>query len=295
MNANLRSLVTAVTITGLALGAVGFAQPRAPHRASLRPHPGAVGVTLPAPVVPDLAGPRGVTWPMVPQLSALPIGTTIELRFFDADPAEGAEARTVLGLTVGVDSEVVFGDEVAAALVEAESWEAAYLVVAVGETRRVVALPEGDGAAGPGAVGAHALRFATAGMDVGDSVTVAFYDADPAQGAAAIAILSFTYGVDSAIGFRAALEEAAVDAAASGDAAFAEVVTSPRSWTVDLKAVQARHAAAATRDRFERVRERMGDLAERLPALVERMRGRIGPFDEAFPWPPARGWPPGRR
>ena len=294
MNTQLRSLVTAVTITILALGAVGFAQPRAVHREVMRPRLGAVGVTLPAPVVPDLAGPHGVTWPMVPHLSALPIGTTIELRFFDADPAEGAEARTELGLTVGVDSEVVFGDEVAAALVEAESWEAAYLVVAVGETRRVVALPADEVAPGSRAVGAHALRFATAGMDVGDSVTVAFYDADPAQGAAAIATLSFTYGVDSAIGFRGALEEATVDAAASGDAAFAEVVTSPRSWTVDLKAVQAPRAAA-TWDRFERMRERMGDLAERLPALVERMRGRTGPFDETFPWPPARGWPPGRR
>jgi len=288
MNTNLRSLVTAVTITGLALGAVGFAQPRAAHREVMRPHLGAVGVTLPGPVVPDLAGPRGVTWPVVPQLSAWPIGTTIELRFFDADPAEGAEARTELGLTVGVDSEVAFGDEVAAALAEAESWEAAYLVVAVGETRRVVALTDDEVASGSRAVGAHALRFATAGMDVGDSVTVAFYDADPAQGAAAIATLSFTYGVDSAIGFRAALAEAAADAA------FAEVVTSPRSWTVDLKAVQAPRAAA-TWDRFERMRERMGDLAERLPGLVERMRGRTGPFDEAFPWPPARGWPPGRR
>jgi hypothetical protein len=288
MNTNLRSLATAFTVTGLALGSVGLAQPRAWPSAPARPALGAPGAAIVGLRVPGVAGPHMGAGAAVSNLAAWPIGTTVELRFFDADPADGEKPRSVVGLTVGVDSEVIFADAVAAAMDEAEGWEVAVLVVAVGEARRVVALPgEEVMVRGRHAGGVVTLRLATAGMRVGDGVTVTLFDGDPAQEGAALETLGFAYGVDSAIGFHAALAEAVIGAA------YAEVVTSPRSWTIDLKTVQARRGAM--RDRLEHLREHMGDLPARFPVLTERMRERLGAADGEHRLPDVRRLMPGRR
>ncbi len=205
----------------------------------------------------------------LPLVRALPIGTAVEVAFFDADPAAGATAVTTLALTVGVDSEVAFAEAFAAARETAAAWDAAFLVVSTGEQVRTVDLPlatddvDDAGVRGGGARGG-ALRTSLAGMAQGDTIQVAFYAGDPAAGGTPLETLAFVYGVDSEIGFRAALSDAAEDAAA------AIVTIPPRSVTLDLSALT----------------ERLGDARA---TMAERMLERRGDAGGRF-----EGWMPGR-
>lgn len=262
-----RRILTPVLVTGLLLGGVGLAQGR----------DGPVGAPVGGPAAGPVGGhagmgPRGAHGPApmalhdgaaLPLLARLPIGTTLEVAFFDADPASGAAAVTTLAITVGVDSEAAFGEAFAEGRAAASEWEAAYLTVATGEIRRTIDLPEADAAQLPRRAGdAFALRLLPAGLDDGDTVTVELYDADPADGGNLLETLAFVHGVDSAIGFRADVDEALEGAAV------VVVTSSPRSMTVDLKAVGDRAAGVAERlggaaDRMGRMAERLGDAAER--------------------------------
>ncbi|MBW6456040.1 MAG: hypothetical protein K0A98_09130 [Trueperaceae bacterium] len=151
------------------------------------------------------AGARGGL--ALPMLVGLPIGTTVEAAFHDADPASGAAPVTTLAMTVGVDSEAAFGEALADARAAAVDWETAYLVVTTSEVRRTIDLPEDGAAATPGRPwGASALRLPLVGLVEGDTVTVELCDGDPADGGNLLETLAFAYGTDSAIGFRAAVE-----------------------------------------------------------------------------------------
>ena len=260
-----RRALTSALVAGLLLGGIGLARGRG----------GPAGPAGPRPDLGAHAPVRGFAG--LPMLGGLPIGTEVEAAFFDADPASGAAPLTTLAITVGVDSEAAFGAAVAGARAAAADWEAAYLVVATSEIRRTIDLPEADDAAGlPRRAGAAlALRVLPAGLEDGDSVTVELYDADPADGGTLRETLAFAYGVDSAIGFRADVE------AALEGAAVAVVTSSPRSMTVDLKAVEARAHAFGERlgdaaDRMGRMAERLGDAADRWGGapMAPGMRGR---------------------
>jgi hypothetical protein len=268
-----RRILTSALVTGLLLGGVGLAQGRGgPHGSSAGMGP--AGAHGPAP----MALGDGAALPL---LARLPIGTTLEVAFHDADPASGAEPVTTLAITVGVDSEAAFGEAFAEARAAAAEWEAAYLVVTTSEIRRTIDLPEADDAAGPPrrAGAAIALRVLPAGLEEGDTVTVEFYDADPADGGNPLETLSFVHGVDSAIGFHAAVEEVLEGAAV------AVVTSSPRSMTVDLQAVDERAHAFGERAhafgerahafgvRLGAAAERMGRMADRLGAAADRWEG----------------------
>lgn len=249
MTRTTRYVLTSALIAGLLLGGIGLARGRG------GPAVGFAGV--------HAAGPTGVrTGLALPLLASLPIGTSVDVSFYDADPASGAAPLTTLAITVGVDSEVAFAEAFAEARAAAVEWEAAYLVVATSEIRRTIVLPEGDDATvlrrGAAAI---AWRLLPAGLDEGDTVTVELYDADPADGGDLLETLAFTYGSDSAIGFRAAVEEALEGAAV------AVVTSSPRSLTVDLEAVS---------ERVRGMADRLGNAAERRDGapMAPGMRGR---------------------
>jgi len=262
-----RRILIPVLVTGLLLGGVGLAQ-----QGRGGPAGGPVGTEParmyggPAPV--GLGGGGAL-----PQLARLPIGTTLEVAFHDADPASGAEAVTTLAITVGVDSEAAFGEAFAEARAVATEWETAYLTVATGEIRRTIDLPDTEAADLPRHAGdALALRLFPAGLDDDDTVTVELYDADPADGGNLLESLTFVHGVDSAIGFRADVVEALEGAVV------AVVTSSPRSMTLDLEAVDERaHAfderAHAFGERLDGAAERMGRMAERLGAAAARRGG----------------------
>ena len=260
-----RTLLTSILVAGLLLGGVGLAQGRA----------GPAGLAG-APGMRAAGGPAGAALPM---LARLPIGTSVEAAFYDADPVSGAAPVTALGITVGVDSEAAFGEAFAEARAAAAEWEVAYLVVSTGEIRRTIDLPAADDDAElPRRAGAAlALRILPAGLEDGDTVTVELYDADPEDGGNLLETLTFAHGVDSAIGFRADVEEALEGAVV------AVVTSSPRTMTVDLKAVQERADRAAARaDRFA---GRAGDMAERLGRMADRLDGTAERWREA-PVPP---------
>jgi hypothetical protein len=121
------------------------------------------------------------------------------------------------------------------------------------------------------AIRGAALRLDTAGLAEGDTIRVELHAADPA---APLETLTFTYGVDSAIGFRAAVEEALEGAAV------AVVTSSPRSMTVDLKAVDARAHAFG---------ERLGAAADRMGRMAERFGDSRRPLGRRDRWRPACG------
>lgn len=265
-----RRALTSALVAGLLLGGIGLARGSGGPAGPASPRPG-LGAHAP---VHGVAG--------LPMLAGLPIGTEVEAAFFDADPASGAAAVTTLAITVGVDSEAAFGAAFAEARATAAEWEAAYLVVATSEIRRTIDLPEGDDATLPGrAWAATSLRLPLAGLGDGDTITVELYDADPAAGGALLETLSFVYGSDSAIGFRAAVEEALEGAAV------AVMTTSPRSVTLDLRAVPERAMAAA--DRLGAVAARARGMSDRMGAMADRMGGFADRWGGATMAPGMRG------
>jgi hypothetical protein len=264
-----RRILTPILVAGLLLGGVGLAQGRVPADGPAGGPAGTGPARMHAGQAPVGLGGGGA----LPMLARLPIGTALEVAFFDADPASGAAAVTTLAITVGVDSEAAFGEAFAEARAAASEWETAYLTVTTGEIRRTIDLPEVGEADLPRRAGdAFALRLLPAGLDDGDTVTVELYDADPADGGNLLETLAFAYGVDSAIGFRAAVEEALEGAAV------AVVTSSPRSRTLDLRAMDGRAHAFGERshafgERLGAAAEHMGQMAERLGTAPDRWEG----------------------
>ena len=250
-----RTILTAILVAGL-LSGVGFAQMRGGFGYGVH---GGAATMLRAPAA--AAG-----WAGMPRIAGLPVGSTVEVRLYDQEPADGVAARATFSLNVGVDSEAAFAEAVAEARAAAAEWDAAYLVVTVSEVSRTIALSTDDAAAPRGAR-TLALRLPLVGMQAGDTVTVTLYDGDPADGGAPLETLSFAYGVDSAIGFRAALD------AALDTATHARVTTSPRTATFELPASA---VGAADRD-------------ARRSAMLERLEARDGRGVRGMPW--GRGLP----
>jgi len=238
-----RRATTLLVIGGLLIGGVSAAQP----------FPRGDGV-------PTLHGRAGGV--ALAGLGALPIGTAIELRFHDADPAAGGAPVTTLRLTVGVDSEAAFAAAFAAARDEAAAWDAAFLVVATGPQTRTVTKDEA-------ATLPTAMRWPLAmGLTTeDDTVTVDLYDGDPAAGGVLLETLSFTHGVDSAIGFRAALQEGW----ARADVAI--VTFGPREVTRDLQA-----SPQVATDLRLRMADRMQGARGMgvAPGMMDRVRGQLG-------------------
>ena len=173
----------------------------------------------------------------------VPIGTEIQVSFYDSEPAEGVEPTTTVALTVGEDSEAAFRDAIA----EARE-DAAYMVVEIGEQTRAIDLPDAqvDGGTTPlrGRPGMALGVLNRIGLENGDTVTAVFYDGDPEAGANELETLTFTYGEDSAIGFQEDLMEA-------GETADWVVVTLPsRTHTVDLSERPARDGMRPDAGRF---------------------------------------------
>jgi len=254
MTRTTRRVLTSALIAGLLLGGIGLARGRG-------------GPAGPGGILGGAGALRGAA--DLPLIAGLPIGAAVEAAFYDADPAPGVAPVSKLAITVGVDSEAAFAAAFAEARATAVAWEAAFLVVSTGEVRRTIALPEADAAVAPGRLrGASSLRLPLAGLREGDTITVELYDGDPADGGALLETLAFAYGVDSAIGFRAALDEA-LEAAA-----VAVVTSSPRSVTVDLKAAAERAAGVA--ERMGPMSDRLGDARGRWDAapMAPGMRGR---------------------
>jgi len=257
-----RNVLTPILVAGLLLGGVGLAQGREPAGGPAGGPAGMGPARMHAGQAPAGLDAGGA----LPMLARLPIGTALEVAFFDADPASGAAPVTTLAITVGVDSEAAFAEAFAEARTAARGWETAYLTVTTGEIRRTIDLPDPAAADLPRRAGdAFAARVLPAGLDEGDTVTVDLYDADPADGGTLLATLAFVYGVDSAIGFRADVEDALEGAAV------AVVTSSPRSRTLDLQAMDER--AYAFGERLGAAAERMGRMADRLGDGAGRWEG----------------------
>jgi hypothetical protein len=168
---HLRRTTTLILIGALLLGGFGLARNHARDGIEALARSHAAGALL--------ASCGGVPlFGVLRRVGALPIGTTIEVAFFDADPATGATAVTTLALTVGVDSEVAFAAAFAAAQATAAAWDATFLVVSTGTQVRTVNLPLATHAADPrrgalrGPRGAAGLRLSMAGHSEGAATAV---------------------------------------------------------------------------------------------------------------------------
>ena len=166
----------------------------------------------------------------------LALGTTVELTFYDGDPAADGQSLQTLNFTYGEDSEAALAEQFAAARAEAS-----YVTAAVGEQRRTLELSaatdndaddddaDDNGFRGDfGGFGRGSLPLG--GLQSGSTVTAVFYDGDPEANGQTLQTLRFTYGTDSEAGFAADFAEAA------GAAAVVVVTTSPQSYTVPLTA-----------------------------------------------------------
>jgi opacity protein-like surface antigen len=157
-------------------------------------------------------------------MQGLPLGTEIAVTTYAEDPAKGAVPLETLTATVGEVSEVAFAEEIRAAAAEA-----AYLQIDVGErTQRVeladTALADSELPRRAGAGRLPGLRT----LEQGQTVEVAVYAS--AEDASPQTTLRFTYGVDSAAAFRAALNDA------FEEAAVLEVTLPAQERTIDLSA-----------------------------------------------------------
>ena len=170
-------------------------------------------------------------------LSGLPfghlaLGTTVELTFYDGDPAADGQRLQTLNFTYGEDSEAAFAEQFAAARAEAS-----YVTAAVGEQSRTLELSTADTNADTDNDDDDGFRrgFGRGGLSLGDlndgsTVTAVFYDGDPEANGQSLQTLTFTYGESSEAGFAADF------AAAAENAAFVVVTTSPQTYTVPLTA-----------------------------------------------------------
>lgn len=156
----------------------------------------------------------------------LALGTTVELTFYDGDPAADGQSLQTLRFTYGTDSEAAFAEAFASARADA-----AYVTAELGEQSRTLELNTADTGGDDGfrrGFGYGALPLG--GLNDGATVTATFYDGDPESGGQNLQTLSFTYGESSEAGFAADFAEAAEAAA------FVVVTTSPQSYTVPLSA-----------------------------------------------------------
>ena len=168
----------------------------------------------------------------------LALNTTVQVTFYDGDPAAGGTVTDTLDFTYGQDSEVAF----AQALNEAQQ-NAQYVAVNVGEQTRTVdlsavTLPDrGRGLLPRELAGAR-------GLQDGGTLTATFYDGDPATGGQATDTLTFTYGTDSEAAFADNFT------AAAENAAFVTLTTSPQTYTVNLADAQAQGSNTRGFDSF---------------------------------------------
>ena len=158
----------------------------------------------------------------------LALGTTVEVAFYDGDPAAGGNVTNTLDFTYGEDSEVAFAQTFA----EARE-EAGYVTVNVGEQTRTVDLPEVTIPDNDRGLLPRELASGR-GLEEGSTVTATFYDGDPEAGGAVLETLAFTYFEDSAAGFAESFTEAAEEAV------FVTVTTEPQTYTVNLAEVSDR-------------------------------------------------------
>lgn len=157
-------------------------------------------------------------------------GTTTTVTFYDGDPASGGQQLSSLSFTAGEDSESAFMQAVAQA-----QQDASFAVVETSEQTRTVDLSALGNARG--AWDLRGLPLGLRALDDGSTVTVTFYDGDPAAGGQELSTSSFTLGQDSELAFRTALEQAAQDAS------YATITLSPQTRTIDLSAAPAWGAA----------------------------------------------------
>lgn len=154
------------------------------------------------------------------------VGTTTTVTFYDGDPAAGGQELSSQSFTAGEDSESAFMQAVSDA-----RQNASFMVVETSEQSRTVDLSTlGDT---PGAWALRGLPLRLRGLNDGSTVTVTFYDGDPAAGGQELSSNSFTLGQDSELAFQNALEQAAQDAS------YATVMLSPQTRTVDLSSTPA--------------------------------------------------------
>lgn len=145
-------------------------------------------------------------------------GSTIEVSFYDADPAQGGTQLNIYTLNVGTDSEMSFAQNVRDAM-----QTAAFAVVKVSAQSRTLELANTDTTEGFGFRGVP-IR----GLSEGSTLAALFYDSNPADGATATSTLNFTAGVDSELAFEKAFQEAA------SSASYVTLTTSAQERTLDL-------------------------------------------------------------
>lgn len=152
-------------------------------------------------------------------LQRLPIGTTVTVAAYDADPAEGADATNSWTAVVGETSEVAFAQQVQDALSDA-----AFLTLDVGERTERIDLTAANPRAPIGFLGR------TAGpLELGQTISVAFYAS--ADDATPSTTLTFTFGEDSMAAFQEAV------ATATAESEVAEVTRPAHSRTLDLSSL----------------------------------------------------------
>lgn len=157
-----------------------------------------------------------------------PLGTSVTIDLFAADPEEGGELIATFEAVVGETSESAFAQQVEDAVMDA-----AFARITLGERTERIVLPSQDDtttARQPGM--RRALPRVDQALAVGDTVIVNVFaneaDASPTT------TLTFTQGRDSAAAFREAAEQA------MRDAAVLEVTLPASTRTIDLQAMASR-------------------------------------------------------
>lgn len=136
-------------------------------------------------------------------------GSTVTASFYDADPATGAVASNSLSLVVGVESEMTFMKSF-----KELAETANYIVVNTGSQSRTIELNKERNTNNPRRKhGDSKVSRMLSRLNLNSTVQASFYNANPADGGAALTTLSFVAGQDSELAFKNAFEAAAENAA----------------------------------------------------------------------------------
>jgi len=175
---------------------------------------------------------NGMAAGLLGRFSRLTQGSTVTASFYDADPATGAAASNSLNLVVGVDSEMTFMKSFKE-LAEASN----YIVVNTGPQSRTIELNKEKNANSPRhGHGDSKITRMLSHLNLNSTVQASFYNANPADGGAALRTLSFVAGQDSELAFKNAFEEAAANAS------WVTINTSAQEHTINTAEIRAHRA-----------------------------------------------------
>ncbi len=172
-------------------------------------------------------------------------GTSVEIAFYDGDPAEDASVVNTLTFLAGEDSarktmkefrETAKDAEFVEITVSAQSRTINLTERRESESDRGSEFKDGDYSKQRAGKPGNRMDFLLYSINEGSTLEAIFYDGNPEEGAGELSKLSFVAGEDSELAFKNAFAEAAKDSA------YLVLNTSPQTHTINL---------AARKEKFE--------------------------------------------